>query len=103
MKVTQLCLKLGQMKRDNFPLFSFLPNVSPKAEQGRAGLQQATESDWGRKRVLAGANLVAVPGNPARPCHLKSLWSQVLWQRAPLAPQQVFLMYDLIRGGSSVL
>lgn len=46
MKVAQLCLKVGQMKRDNFPLFSFLPSVSPKAEEGRAGLQQAAENDW---------------------------------------------------------
>lgn len=73
MKVTQLCLKIGQMKRDGFSLFNFLPNVSPKAEQGRAGLQQTAENDWGRKRILAGTNLVVVLGNPARRYNLKSL------------------------------
>lgn len=48
-------------------LSSFLPSVSPKAEQGRAGLQQAAENDWGRKRGLADTNLVAALGNLARP------------------------------------
>lgn len=61
-----------------FSLSSFLPHVSPKAEQGRAGLQQAAVDDWGRKRGLAGTNLVAVLGYLEGPCNLRSLWSEIL-------------------------
>lgn len=45
MKVTQLCLKIDQVKRDASPLFLFLRSASPKTEQRRAGLQQVPEND----------------------------------------------------------
>lgn len=37
-KVTQLCLKIGQVKKDSFSFSSFLPNVSLKAEEERGSL-----------------------------------------------------------------